>query len=140
MFFPEQCMRVWLYAKPTDMRKQFDGLAALARHQLGEDPMSGHLFVFINRRKTHMKVLYFDRGGYCMWCKRLERGQFNYAAEPGEKQALSWVDLQLLLAGIKVQKSRQYKRFQRPEPDVLRYNNGHAASRTACPDQPATIR
>jgi transposase len=140
MFFPEQRMRVWLYAKPTDMRKQFDGLAALARHQLGEDPMSGHLFVFINRRKTHMKVLYFDRGGYCMWCKRLERGQFNYAAELGEKQTLSWVDLQLLLAGVKVQKSRQYRRFQRPEPALVRYNNDHAASLSACTDQPAAIR
>jgi transposase len=55
MFFPEDRVRVWLYARPTDMRKQFDGLAALARNQLGEDPISGHLFVFINRRRTYMR-------------------------------------------------------------------------------------
>ena len=113
MFFPEDRVRVWLYARPTDMRKQFDGLAALARNQLEEDPMSGHLFVFINRRRTYMKVLYFDRGGYCLWCKRLEQGQFNYNAARGDKQALSWTDLKLLLDGVEVQKSRQFKRYQR---------------------------
>jgi len=113
MFFPEDRVRVWLYAKPTDMRKQFDGLAALVRNQISEDPMSGHLFVFINRRRTYMKVLYFDRGGYCLWCKRLEQGQFNYNARRGEKQALSWTDLKLLLDGVEVQKSRQFKRFER---------------------------
>jgi len=54
MFFPEERVRVrvWLYAKPTDMRKQFDGLAALVLYQVAEDPMSGHLFVFINRCRT----------------------------------------------------------------------------------------
>jgi len=113
MFFPEDRVRVWLYAKPTDMRKQFDGLAALVRNQISEDPMSGHLFVFINRRRTYMKVLYFDRGGYCLWCKRLEQGQFNYTARRGEKQLLSWTDLKLLLDGVEVQKSRQFKRFER---------------------------
>src|SRR5699024_5415951 len=92
MFFPEDRVRVGLYARPTDMRKQFDGLAALARNQLEEDPMSGHLFEFINRRRTYMKVLYFDRGGYCLWCKRLEQGQFNYNVHRGDKQALSWTD------------------------------------------------
>src|SRR5699024_12337129 len=110
MCCPEDRVRVGLYARPTDMRKQFDGLAALARNQLEEDPMSGHLFVFINRRRTYMKVLYFDRGGYCLWCKRLEQGQFNYNVHRGDKQALSWTDLRLLLDGIKVEKSRQFKR------------------------------
>jgi len=126
MFFPEDRVRVWLYAKPTDMRKQFDGLAALARNQLQEDPMSGHLFVFINRRRTYMKVLYFDRGGYCLWCKRLEQGQFNYNANRGEKQALSWTDLKLLLDGVEVQKSRQFKRYQHAALGASRYNRSHA--------------
>jgi len=126
MFFPEDRVRVWLYARPTDMRKQFDGLAALARNQLQEDPMSGHAFVFINRRRTYMKVLYFDRGGYCLWCKRLEQGQFNYNAERGDKQALSWTELKLLLDGLDVQKSRQFKRYQHASDGTRRYNTAHA--------------
>lgn len=125
MFFPEDRVRVWLYARPTDMRKQFDGLAALARNQLNEDPMSGHLFVFINRRRTYMKVLYFDRGGYCLWCKRLEQGQFNYNAQRGDKQSLSWTELKLLLDGVDVQKSRQFKRYQHPPSTAPRYNAAH---------------
>jgi transposase len=125
MFFPEDRVRVWLYARPTDMRKQFDGLAALARNQLNEDPMSGHVFVFINRRRTYMKVLYFDRGGYCLWCKRLEQGQFNYNSQRGDKQALSWTELKLLLDGVKVQKSRQFKRYQHVASTTPRYNTAH---------------
>lgn len=125
MFFPEDRVRVWLYARPTDMRKQFDGLAALARNQLAEDPMSGHLFVFINRRRTYMKVLYFDRGGYCLWCKRLEQGQFNYNAQRGDKQALSWTAFKLLLDGVEVQKSRQFKRYQHSPDASSRYNAAH---------------
>ena len=57
MFFPEGHIRVFLYGLPTNMRKSFDGLYALARHDLQQDPLSGHLFVFVNRRGTQMKVL-----------------------------------------------------------------------------------
>ncbi len=67
MFFPESQARIWLYARSTDMRKSFDGLSALVKQQLQEDPLSGQLFVFVNRRQTQMKVLYFDRSGYCIW-------------------------------------------------------------------------
>ena len=64
-----------LFAAPTDMRKSFDGLSALVKHAMGLDPLSGRLFVFINRRATQMKVLYFDRSGFCVWAKRLEAGR-----------------------------------------------------------------
>ncbi|GIU51380.1 hypothetical protein TUM4438_40830 [Shewanella sairae] len=67
MLLPSPDLRIWLYAKPVDMRKQFDGLIVLAKHQLHASPMSGELFVFINRKQTMMKVLYFSRGGYCLW-------------------------------------------------------------------------
>ena len=78
MLFADDQVRVWLYSEPTDMRKSFDGLSGLVKHQLKEDPLSGQWFVFINRRKTQMKILYFDRSGYCIWSKRLVQGQFNY--------------------------------------------------------------
>ena len=61
MLLPEIAVRVWLYAPPTDMRKSFDGLSALVRQKLVEDPTSGQLFVFINRRRTQLKALYFER-------------------------------------------------------------------------------
>jgi transposase len=113
MFFPESQVRIWLYAKPTDMRKSFDGLSALVKTQLREDPLSGQLFVFINRRRTQMKVLYFDRSGYCLWSKRLEQGQFHYDASGMDKQRLDWTQLKLLLEGIELKKTRQYRRYRR---------------------------
>lgn len=113
MFFPESQVRIWLYAKPTDMRKSFDGLSVLVKHQLQEDPLSGQLFVFINRRRTQMKVLYFDRSGYCIWSKRLEQGQFHYETSPSGKQPLDWAQLKLLLEGIELKKTRQYRRYSR---------------------------
>ncbi len=111
MFFPESQVRIWLYAKPTDMRKSFDGLSALVKHQLQEDPLSGQLFVFINRRRTQMKGLYFDRSGYCIWSKRLEQGQFHYERSGSVKQRLDWTQLKLLLEGIELKKTRQYRRY-----------------------------
>ena len=104
---------VWLCRQPTDMRKSFDGLSGMVKHKLQEDPLSVQLFVFINRRKTQMKVLYFDRSGYCIWSKRLVQGQFNYRASATGKQLLDALQLRLLLEGIEVKKVRQYKRFTR---------------------------
>ena len=78
MLLPESGVRLWLYTPPTDMRKSFDGLSALVRQKLAEDPTSGQLFVFINRKRTQLKVLYFEQGGYCLWSKRLEAGRFHF--------------------------------------------------------------
>lgn len=116
MFFPESQVRVWLYTRPTDMRKSFDGLAALVANALREDPLSGQLFVFINRRKTQMKVLYFDRSGYCVWAKRLERGRFHYRECTAGKVPLDWTALKLLLEGIEVDRIRRRVRYRHREP------------------------
>ena len=111
MFFPESRVRVWLHARPTDMRKSFDGLSALAKNTLMEDPLSGHLFVFVNRKRTFIKVLYFDRSGYCIWSKRLERGRFHYRASVDHKVALDWTTLKLMLEGISLKDARRRKRY-----------------------------
>jgi transposase len=101
--------RIWLYTVATDMRKQFDGLAALAQTQLQEKAASGDWFVFINRKRTQMKVLYYHQGGYCLWGKRLERG--TYQQVPGAlKLALNGAQLQCLIDGIYWQKDKQNKR------------------------------
>ena len=115
MFFPESQMNIWLYTQPTDMRKSFDGLAALAKNKIGENPLSGHLFVFINRRQTQIKVLYFDRSGYCLWAKRLEQGRFNYDKTAAQKQALSWTQLKMIIEGIDVKNTVQRKRYFHPK-------------------------
>ncbi|MFE8031658.1 IS66 family insertion sequence element accessory protein TnpB [Thiohalocapsa marina] len=113
MWFPDSGVRIWLYTPPTDMRKSFDGLAALVKQQLAEDPLSGQLFAFINRKRTQMKVLYFDRTGYCLWSKRLERGQFHWDAARGDKQALDPTALTCLLEGIDWRSIRRYKRYRK---------------------------
>ncbi len=115
MFFPEAQARVWLYTRPTDMRKSFDGLSALVKNTLLEDPTSGHLFVFINRKHNYLKVLYFDRSGYCLWAKRLEQGRFHYREQPGDKAVLNWTQLKLLLEGIEFNNIRQHKRYRYPQ-------------------------
>lgn len=115
MLLPDTSLRIWLCTRPTDMRKSFTGLSALVKNQLEEDPLSGQLFAFINTRKTQMKILYFDQTGYCIWAKRLEQGQFNFQSQRETKEALSWMQLNLLLAGMKIEKHRQYKRYYPPK-------------------------
>lgn len=111
MFTTPSGSRIWLYAQPTDMRKSFRGLIVLVKQHLREVPTSGAYFVFINRRKTQMKILYFESSGYCLWSKRLEQGQFNYTENTSGKQALDTLSLQWLIEGIKVEKIRRYKRY-----------------------------
>jgi len=119
MLLPETGVRVWLYIPPTDMRKSFDGLSALVRQKLSEDPTNGQLFVFINRRRTQLKVLYFEQGGYCLWSKRLEAGRFHFNAQGTDKQTLSWTDIKLIIEGIDLSSVRRFKRYRRShEGDV----------------------
>jgi transposase len=114
MFFPESQVRIWLCTAPTDMRKSYNGLSALVKNRLQGNPLSGELFVFVNRRQNQMKILYFDRSGYCIWSKKLEQGQFVVRNAPGGKRQLNWTQLKLLLDGIEIKKARQFKRYLHP--------------------------
>lgn len=109
MFFAESRIRVFFYGQPADMRKSYDGLYALARQSFETDPLSGHLFVFANRRATQIKVLYFDRSGWCLWCKRLEAGQFVRNWRDTRNAEIDCTALKLILEGIEVK--RQFKRM-----------------------------
>jgi transposase len=115
MFFPEGQVRVHVYGRPADMRKSFDGLYALTCQELGQNPLSGNLFAFINRRATQIKVLYFDRTGLCVWAKRLEAGRFLSDWSKVQTREMDWTGLKLLLEGIEV-KSRK-KRYQHVHRD-----------------------
>ena len=91
--------RIFLRRAATDMRKSFDGLSGLVRGEFGQDPLSGDWFVFMNRRRDLVKVLYWERDGFALWAKRLERGRFMLpqGAEPEVDRAT----LALLLEGVK---------------------------------------
>lgn len=88
-------------------------LPVLVKHTLGEDPVSGHLFVFVNRKQTYVKVLYFDRAGYCLWAKRLERGRFYCRQTENGKVKLDATRLKLLLEGTDVKEVCCHKRYHR---------------------------
>jgi len=93
-------VRIYLYRRPTDMRKSFDGLGGLVRLHFEADPLSGSLFVFVNRRRTYVKILYWDGSGYAIWAKRLERGTFRVPASGGAQAELTSAELSMLLEGI----------------------------------------
>jgi len=92
--------RVWLAAGATDMRKGFDGLAALVQTQLEDDPFSGHLFVFRGRAGDRVKILWWSGDGFCLFAKRLERGRFVWPHATSGTVHLSGAQLAMLLEGI----------------------------------------
>jgi transposase len=93
--------RVFIYGKPVDMRKSFDGLFTLVSDGLGEDPLSGDLFLFLNRRRNCLKGLLWDRTGFLIIAKRLERGQFHLRSN-AEKVVIERALLRRLLDGVAV--------------------------------------
>lgn len=95
MLFGRQASKVLVYEHPVDMRKSFDGLYAVASQGAKEDVLSGSLFLFVNRSKTILKVLFWDRTGWCVVAKRLERGRFEVS-----KNFLNYRELELLFDGI----------------------------------------
>ena len=113
MFFPEGQIRVHLYGHPCDMRKSFTGLYGLTQQGLRADPLSGDLCVFISRRATMMKVLYFDRSGFCIWAKKLEAGRFVSDWSQVRTQEMDWTALKLMLEGI--EPGRLRKRYRLPK-------------------------
>ena len=112
MFFAEAQIRVHLYGQPTDMRKSYDGLQALARHAMGRDPLDGALYIFINRRGSQIKCLYFDRSGFCIWGKRLESRPVHQRLAHVRTREMDWTGLKLLLEGLEGKRVR--KRFSLP--------------------------
>ena len=95
-------VRVFLAPGATDMRKSIDTLAILVAGQLHQDPLSGHLFGFCNRRRDTVKILYWDRNGFCLWHKRLERDRFHWPDSASAARLLSVRELRWLLDGLSI--------------------------------------
>jgi transposase len=116
-FPPSSAVRIFVGRNPVDMRKGFDGLNGVVVDTVDEDPQSGHLFVFFNKRRNRMKALVWDGSGFWVLYKRLEHGRFNVFDRMTEKRGafeLSNTDLALLLDGIDLRRARR-----RPSHDAI---------------------
>jgi transposase len=104
-------VRVFVSTQPTDMRRSFDSLAALVGEVIGQDPLSGHLFVFCNRPRNRVKILMWDRTGYWLFYKRLEEGTFRLPEYGASSLEMTAAELSLILEGIDLSKATRQKRF-----------------------------
>lgn len=112
-------VKIFLCTEPTDMRRSFDRLALMVQQIIGEDPLSGHLFVFCNRRGDRVKLMYWDRDGYALWYKRLEEGTFgvhSFEHNTSGGVELQSSDLMLLLEGIELSSVKRQPRYRRSIP------------------------
>ncbi|WP_428937502.1 IS66 family insertion sequence element accessory protein TnpB [Fontivita pretiosa] len=107
--------RIWLAVAPADMRCSFDRLAELAALVTGDDPLSGHLFIFRSRGGDRLKVLSWDKDGYALWYKRLEEGTFKLPrVEPSQRSVqLRASELAMMLDGIDLKSVKRVKRYRR---------------------------
>jgi transposase len=112
--------RIYLCTSPTDMRKGFDTLAALVKEFLGQDPLSGHLFLFVGRGKDRLKILYWDADGFALWYKRLEEGTFRLPRMSADAAGveLKASELAMMLEGIDLKSIKRTKRFERTPQKV----------------------
>jgi transposase len=112
-----RAVRVYFATQPVSLRKSFDGLANEIRHALGYDPLDGHLFVFLNRRKNQVKLIVWTRGGFTIVHKRLERGTFTFPARVTGSATSVMIDvheLAMLLEGIDVSRAKAKPRWEPP--------------------------
>jgi len=104
-------VKVYLAAGVTDLRKSIGALTVLVSEGLALDPLSGHLFVFGNRRRNQVKILYWDRNGFCLWQKRLEEGQFRWPEAADGVLSLDWRELAWLLEGLKIRQRGAHRKL-----------------------------
>ena len=112
--------RIFLAVEPTDMRKGFDGLFTLVENVIEQDPFCGHLFVFRNRRRDRLKIMWWDRDGLAIWYKRLEKGSFQFptdlagvADELPRRCEMRAEEFAMLLGGLDLTGARRRKRYER---------------------------
>jgi transposase len=105
--------RYFLYRETTDIRKGFDGLSGLVSEQLGQNPMSGDVFIFVNRQRNRIKLLRWEPGGFVIFYKRLEKGTFELplSKTTDKKLSLDYGELAMLITGISMRNAKKRKRF-----------------------------
>ena len=109
-------IRVLVYRQPTDMRKSFNGLVALTESEMKQDPLSGSFFVFVNRRRDRVKILYWGQTGFCIWYQQLQKGTYQLpdqkSLDDQDTLEVTRSQLSLILDGIDLSSARQRTRFQ----------------------------
>ena len=114
-------VKIYLCTTPADMRRGFDGLSGMAESLMQQDPLSGHLFVFRNRNRDKLKILYWDQDGLAIWYKRLEQGAFQFPTDGKSQEEVATgveitnSELSLLLGGIDLRTARRRKRYELPK-------------------------
>jgi transposase len=114
-------VRVYVATAPIDCRKSFDGLSQAVMERMTLDPLAGHLYVFFNRRGNQVRILFWDRTGYCVVAKRLARGRFHFAVQVDAKAAhaeIEAAELTLILEGLDLGKAARRVRFRLPTKNV----------------------
>lgn len=115
MLSAPSAVKIFLYGQAADLRRGYDGLAALVQDAMGEDPLSGSLFMFVNKRCNRIKLLYWDRDGYAIWMKRLQSGSFEMpqlSTSDSPRVKITASQLSLILEGIELSSVRRRRRYQ----------------------------
>lgn len=99
-------LKIWLYSRPADMRKSIDGLSIVVAEQMEQNPCGQDVFVFHNSKKDKLKILYYDKNGFCLWYKRLEKGRFKLPQMSNNSYALTIEQLRWLLDGLRIEELR----------------------------------
>jgi len=105
-------VKIFVCMEPTDMRRSFDGLGMMVKTIVNEDPFSGHLFVFINRRRDRVKILWWEGDGAAIYYKRLEEGTFEMPVGENGRVRMKQAELAMLLEGVELKGMRRRRRFQ----------------------------
>lgn len=116
MFGLGPATKIYIGVEAIDLRKGFEGLYGLVRDHLGHDPLSGHLFLFINRGRSRIKALVWDGSGLWVCSKRLERGRFNWPAAEMRSISMRWEELAMLINGLDVGHAKQRRNWLRRSP------------------------
>ncbi len=131
MFSLNESNRYWLCTQSVDMRKGFDSLCGVVISTMGQDPLSGDVFIFYNSSLTRLKLLHWERGGLVIYHKRLERGRISlplFDAARGS-YTFSWRDLVMLVEGISLRDIKQRKRYNFTSPNIAKNSAGNSVNR-----------
>jgi len=115
----DQRRRYFLYAGITDIRKSFDGLSGLVVNEMKGHLLSGDVFIFLNRRRNMIKLLVWDRSGFVIYYKRLEKGTFEIPDAEGSSAQIEWSQLVMILEGIQLKSVSRRLRYAIPEKTTM---------------------
>ena len=130
MWFTPEVRQILAYNQPVDLRKSINGLVGLVKSVLAEDPLSGSLFVFVNRRGNYLKLVSWDRTGWCLFAKRLEHGQFHFPSAEAKQELRRFPEkvIPLYSAGHNAYTRKRENEVESPREEASRRDRGDASA------------